>query len=88
MDNYTWDKFFFGGGPRFVGKRFGNNTNTRFVESYTVVDAVVSYKFSRNIDLRLNVNNIGDKFYIDRIGGGHVIPGAGRTILISSGFSF
>jgi catecholate siderophore receptor len=85
---YTWDKFFFGGGPRYVGKRFGNNTNTRIVEDYVVVDAVVSYKLTKNIDLRLNMNNIGDKFYIDRIGGGHIIPGAGRTILVSSGFSF
>ncbi len=85
---YAWDKFFFGGGPRYVGKRFGNNTNTRFVEDYVVVDAVVSYKLTKNIDLRLNLNNIGDKFYIDRIGGGHIIPGAGRTILVSSGFSF
>lgn len=85
---YAWDKLFFGGGPRFVGKRFGNNINTRFVDGYVVVDALVSYKLSKNIDLRLNMNNIGDKYYIDRIGGGHIIPGAGRSVLLSTGFSF
>ncbi|MGH9949934.1 MAG: TonB-dependent receptor domain-containing protein [Pyrinomonadaceae bacterium] len=85
---YTWDRLFFGGGPRYVGKRFGNNINTRFVDSYVVVDALISYKLTKNIDLRLNMNNIGDKYYIDRIGGGHIIPGAGRVVLVSSGFSF
>ncbi|MBC7901222.1 MAG: TonB-dependent siderophore receptor [Saprospiraceae bacterium] len=85
---YTWDKWFFGGGPRYVGKRFGNNTNTRIVDSYVVVDAVVSYKLTKNVDLRLNMNNLGDKYYIDRIGGGHIVPGAGRVVMVSSGFSF
>lgn len=85
---YAWDRLFIGGGPRFVGRRFGNNINTRSVDSYTVVDALVSYKLSRNIDLRLNVNNIGDKYYIDRIGGGHIVPGAGRAVMLSTGFNF
>ena len=85
---YTWDKLFFGGGPRFVGKRFGNNINTRFVDSYVVVDALVSYKLTKNIDLRLNMNNLGDKYYIDRIGGGHIVPGGGRVVLVSTAFSF
>jgi hypothetical protein len=34
------------------------------------------------------VNNIGDKYYIDRIGGGHIVPGAGRVVLVSSSFRF
>jgi catecholate siderophore receptor len=58
------------------------------VDSYVVVDALVSYKLTKNIDLRLNMNNLGDKYYIDRIGGGHIVPGAGRVILVSTGFSF
>ena len=85
---YKWDKLFIGGGPRFVGKRYGNNINTRFVDSYTVVDALISYELSRHIDLRLNMNNIGNKYYIDRIGGGHIIPGLGRSISITTGFRF
>ena len=85
---YRFDRFFFGGGPRFVGERFGNNINTRVVESYWVADAMMSVRINKNIDLRLNINNIADKYYIDRIGGGHIVPGAGRVILVSSGFSF
>jgi catecholate siderophore receptor len=85
---YKLDRFFFGGGPRFVGRRFGNNINTRVVDSYWVTAAMLSVRIKKIIDLRLNVNNVGDKYYIDRIGGGHIVPGAGRVILVSSGFSF
>jgi catecholate siderophore receptor len=85
---YRWDRFFFGGGPRYVGKRYGNNTNTRFVEDYWVADLMASYRLTKNVDLRVNLNNIGDKYYIDRIGGGHIVPGAGRVLLVSSSFRF
>lgn len=85
---YRWDRLFFGGGPRYVGQRYGNNINTRIVEAYWVTDAMASFRINKNIDLRLNVNNIADKYYIDRIGGGHIIPGAGRLVMVSSGFSF
>lgn len=85
---YRWDKFFFGGGTRFIGQRFGNNINTRIVESYWVADLMASYQLTKSFDLRLNLNNIGDKYYIDRIGGGHIIPGAGRVVLISTSFRF
>src|SRR5688572_2977300 len=85
---YHWERFFFGGGPRFVGQRYGNNINTRVVESYWVGDAMMSFGVNEHIDLRLNVNNIADKYYIDRIGGGHIIPGAGRVLMVSSGFNF
>jgi catecholate siderophore receptor len=85
---YSYKKFFFGGGPRFVDKRFGNNINTRFVDSYWLIDAVASYKITKNFDLRVNMNNLADKYYIDRIGGGHIVPGAARVITISTGFNF
>lgn len=85
---YRFDRFFFGGGPRFVGGRFGNNINTRLVESYWVADAMMSVRINKHFDLRVNANNIGDKYYIDRIGGGHIIPGAGRVVLVSTGFNF
>jgi catecholate siderophore receptor len=85
---YRWDKFFFGGGTRFIGERFGNNINARVVDSYWVADAMASYQLTKNFDVRVNLNNIGDAYYIDRIGGGHIIPGAGRVVLVSTSFRF
>ncbi len=77
-----------GGGARFGDKRFSNTTNNRFVESYWLLDATASYRINKFVDLRLNLNNITDKYYFDRITGGQVVPGAARTILFTTNFHF
>jgi len=77
-----------GGGPRFVGRRFGNNINTRQVEAYWLLDAMASFPVSKHLDLRLNLYNLTNDYYFDRLGGGHLIPGAGRSVLVSAGFRF
>ncbi|HET8781824.1 MAG TPA: TonB-dependent receptor, partial [Pyrinomonadaceae bacterium] len=61
--------FHFGGGARFVDRRFGNTINTRFVDAYWTFDVMASYPISEHIDLKLNLYNLTDKFYFDRIGG-------------------
>jgi len=75
-----------GGGVRFVGKRFGNNINTRWVDNYYTIDALVSYPITSKVDLRVNLYNLNDAYYFDRLGGGHLIPGAGRSVMVSTGF--
>ncbi len=77
-----------GGGLRFIGQRYGNTTNTRFVEGYWTADLMASYPLTNNIDLRLNVYNLTDEYYFDRLGGGHLIPGPGRSAAVSLGFKF
>jgi catecholate siderophore receptor len=78
-----------GGGVRFVGKRFGNNTNTRWVDNYYTIDALVSFPITSKIDLRLNLYNLNDAYYFDRLSTtGHLIPGAGRSVMVSTGFRF
>lgn len=81
-------KLALGGGPRFVGKRFGNNTNTRFVEKYWTLDAMASYPLTERIDLRVNLFNLNNAYYFDRLGGGHLIPGAARSVNVSTSFRF
>ena len=78
----------FGGGARFVDRRFGNTINTRFVDAYWTFDAMASYPLTKNIDLRLNLFNLSDKYYFDRIGGGHIVPGPGRSAMLSTSFRF
>ena len=77
-----------GGGARFVDERFGNNINTRRVGGYYTIDGMASYPVTRHIDLRLNLYNLNDAFYFDRLAGGHLIPGAGRAVSLSTGFKF
>jgi catecholate siderophore receptor len=85
---YTAKKFTVGVGPRFMGKRFGNNTNTRLVDSYYTVDAMGSYSVNRHLDLRLNLSNLNDAYFFDRLGGGHLVPGASRFVQFTTNFRF
>jgi catecholate siderophore receptor len=77
-----------GGGLRFIGRRYGNTINTRFVEGYWTSDLMASYPLTKNVDLRFNVYNLTDAYYFDRLGGGHLIPGPGRSATLSAGFKF
>ncbi len=85
---YLVRRFEFGGGARFVGLRYGNNTNTRFVEGYRVIDGMASYRLTETLVLRLNVYNLTDTYYFERLTGGHVVPGPGRSAMISTSFRF
>ena len=80
--------FHFGGGARFVGRRYGNTINTRFVDSYWTFDLMASYPISEHVDLKLNLYNLTDTYYFDRIGGGHIVPGPGRAATVSANFRF
>lgn len=52
-----------GGGVRFVGPSYSNNTNTIEVDGRTVFDAGASYKVTDNATLSVNATNIFDKQY-------------------------
>jgi catecholate siderophore receptor len=76
---FPW-RFDLGGGANYVGDRYNGNTNTsRRAPGYWVTDLTAAYHISEQISLRLNVNNLADNDYIDRVGGGHFVPGAGRS---------
>lgn len=82
------EKLNLGVGAQFVDSRFSSTNNHREAPSYWTLDAMVGYKVSENVDLRLNVYNLADEEYIDRVGGGHFIPGPGRSATITAGFKF
>ena len=77
-----------GFGTQHVGSRFSNTANTRMAKSYTLYDAMVGFKVSDALSLRLNGYNLSGKDYVDQVGGGHYTPGADRTFVLSADFSF
>ena len=85
---YTARRFTLGLGPRFMGQRYGNNTNTRKLDGYSTLDAMASYKVNQHLDLRLNLSNMNNAYYFERLGGGHLIPGPSRYALFSTNFHF
>lgn len=80
--------FTVGAGAQFMDSIFRNATASAEVPSYWLVSAMASYDVSRTLTLRLNVNNLADAQYVDRVGGGHYIPGAGRSVVVSAELDF
>lgn len=78
-----------GGGVQYVGDRIsdirtsltGNIPIT--AEAYTVVDAVVEWELSDEVQLRLNLYNLADEEYFQSFSSAQSIPGARRTAILS-----
>ncbi|HKS37492.1 MAG TPA: TonB-dependent siderophore receptor [Verrucomicrobiae bacterium] len=80
-----------GGGAQFVGDRFNNlssNAAVRQAPDYWLFDAMAAWHVNKNLTLRLNVYNLADERYIDRVGGGHFVPGAGRSAVLTASARF
>jgi catecholate siderophore receptor len=80
--------FEIGGGAQYVGDRYNNNTSVRIAPGYWLFDAMASYDITERLTLRLNATNLADEKYIDRVGGGHFIPGAGRSVALTTAVKF
>jgi catecholate siderophore receptor len=77
-----------GGGTQFVDNVFRNTLNTLTVPGYWLVNATAAYEVNSHLTLRLNANNLADEIYVDRVGGGHYIPGPRRSVVLSAGLTF
>ena len=77
-----------GGGVRYVGTRYTNETNTREIDDYVVADATLAYNFPNGTTVRLNVFNLLNKRFIDQVGGGHFVPGPGRSAIATVAAAF
>jgi catecholate siderophore receptor len=77
-----------GGGVQFMDSVFRNTLNTQEVPSYWVASSLVSYEVNQLLTLRLNGTNLTDTQYVDRVGGGHYIPGPRRQVTVNADLSF
>lgn len=87
----TWDvndRLTVGGGAQFMDAVFRNTQNTLAVPAYWLGNAMASYEINANLTLRVNANNLTDRSYVDRVGGGHYIPGPRRSVQVTAGVRF
>lgn len=84
----VWRGLSIGGGVQFQDNVFRNAVNTLQVPGYWLVNTMASYTVNRNLTLRINGTNLADAQYVDRVGGGHYIPGARRQIVVSTDVRF
>jgi catecholate siderophore receptor len=82
-------RFELGGGGNYVSGRLAQNSAPlKAVPGYWVFDAMAKYDLSQKLSLQLNVNNLFDAYYYDAIHPWHVVPGAGRTALLTLNLSY
>ena len=73
-----------GGGAQFMDSVFRNTLNTLRVPSYWLANALLSYRVNETLTLRVNGQNLADHQYVDRVGGGHYIPGPRRQVTVNA----
>ncbi len=81
----TWKpagKFRMGGGVRYVGESVSETATVKYVTpDYTLVDMMLGYEVTEQLDLALNVRNLGDEEYLTScLARGDCFPGVRRTV--------
>jgi catecholate siderophore receptor len=77
-----------GAGAQYIGERNSTSSTIRTAPDYWLGDAMVAYSPTKNVTFRVNIYNLTDENYVDRVGGGHFIPGAGRSVVVTGSFRF
>lgn len=87
---YAIDKrFTVGGGASFVDRQFANLNNNKYSPAYTRFDAMATYVLNSNVSFQLNIQNLTDKFYFDRVSSPHYAGvGAGRSATLMANLRF
>ena len=81
--------FEIGAGGEYESSRLAQNTPPlRAVPGYWTFDAMGKYDVNDSWSVQLNVTNLLNTYYYDQIHPFHVVPGAGRTALLSLSFSY
>jgi catecholate siderophore receptor len=78
-----------GAGLNFLDRRAADIDNTAHVPGYVTLDAMASYRVNRHLKLQVNATNLTDVYYFTNSYfsapvENHVVPGAGRTVLITA----
>ncbi len=73
-----------GGGGEYVGSRYTQTSApVELVPSYVTFDAMAKYAITDRMDVQVNVYNLADTFYYDMAHFAFVVPGAGRSAMLT-----
>ncbi|MNZ74563.1 Catecholate siderophore receptor Fiu precursor [compost metagenome] len=85
-----------GYGARYVSERNVATSGTAKLDEYWLHNAMVGYQVNKNLDLQLNVNNLFDEDYVERVRqtpgtaarSAAIEYGDGRSAILSANYSF
>lgn len=76
-------------GVNTMSKVYANVNNNKWAPGYTRFDAMASYAFNNDVSLQLNVQNLTDKFYFDKVSSPHYAGVApGRSAQLTANVKF
>ncbi len=78
-----------GGGALYTARRYADGANLKMVPSYWRFDAMASYRVTEAINVQLNVQNLFNETYYDKLHPAHFATIApGRTALLTTSVTF
>lgn len=88
--------FTVGYGARYVSERNVSSSTTAKLDDYWVHNAMLAYQVNKNLDLQLNVNNLFDEDYVERVRqqngtaarSSAIEYGDSRAAILSANYSF
>jgi catecholate siderophore receptor len=88
--SYAFSKDFTAGfGVNAVSTVYANVNNNKYVPGYARFDAMASYALNKDISLQLNLQNLTDKLYFDKVSSPHYAGVApGRSATLTANFKF
>jgi outer membrane receptor for ferric coprogen and ferric-rhodotorulic acid len=86
---YTLNDYRFGAGVNYKSKIYtGSGTSLIAQDDYITADLMAGYKVNKNLDLQLNINNVFDKAYYERLGVNSMVYGDPRNATVSMKYTF
>jgi catecholate siderophore receptor len=88
--SYAFTKGFTAGfGMSAMSKVYANVNNNKYVPGYARFDAMASYALNADVSLQLNLQNLTDKLYFDKVSSPHYAGVApGRSATLTANFKF
>ncbi|MRW92012.1 TonB-dependent siderophore receptor [Duganella sp. FT80W] len=78
-----------GGGVSSMSRVYANVNNTKYAPGYSRYDAMASYDVNKHITLQLNIQNLNNKFYFDKVSSPHYAGvAAGRSGTLTANFKY
>jgi len=78
-----------GFGASAMDRVYATVNNNKYVPGYARFDAMASYVLNQQVTLQLNIQNLTDKFYFDRVSSPHYAGVApGRSATLTANFKF
>jgi catecholate siderophore receptor len=82
-------EFEIGGGGQMSSSRYASNVAPiKIAPGFWTFDLFAKYDFNEKMSVQVNVNNILDRYYYEGLHPFHIVPGAGRTALLTLNFRY